>query len=129
MCAGTCATETFGPDVGTDLVKTFGEKTLGATTGFMLFGCGVFNLLVYPLSLTANTFLGGDLRPIFCGLAVVPAVAHLIVVRRLGQLKAGLMPQVFNKTWVELMDAVRNSNLHRWGTTKSCPICMEPFAW
>jgi len=111
------------------LACVFGDTNLGSLTGLMFIGFGLFNLLIYPLMLLSNSqLLGGDVRPALGAIAVAPTVVQLLVVRRLTKLKAGLR-YAFGKPWVDLMDGVRSSALHRWGGTLACPICMDPFAW
>jgi len=109
------------------LAKTFGDATLGASTGFMFCACGCANLLVYPLSLVANERFGGDVRPILALLAALPLLPQLFVVHRLAALKAGLWK--FPQQWKGLMKDVRKSEMHRWGSARSCPVCMERMKW
>ena len=106
------------------LAKTFGERTLGATTGFMFVSCGVVNLGVYPLSLVVNNVFDGDVRPVLATLCVLPTLPMLMAVRRLGLLKAGIMP--FPRPWMKIMEGVHKSEMTYWGLkeTAMCPICM-----
>jgi len=103
------------------LAKTFGDKTLGKTTGFMFVACGVTNLAVYPLSVITNVGLAGDVRPVLAALCVLPIVPHLLIVWRLGFLRAGMGP--FDARWKAIMHEVQRSTLveRQWS---QCPICM-----
>jgi len=106
------------------LAKTFGDKTLGATTGFTFVACGIMNLTVYPLSLLVNGGFDGDVLPVLAALCVLPTLPMVLVTRKLSFLKAGMMP--FPRPWMQIMDGVHKSEMTYWGSkqTAKCPICM-----
>ena len=107
------------------LAKTFGERTLGSTTGAMFVLMGFSNLATYPLSVLANSVFAGDVRPVMLAVCVLPLPIHLFVVYRLSLLKANILP--FPPRWTKVMAEVRTSELHRWGGTHSCPVCIQPI--
>lgn len=111
------------------LVKTYGEATLGSTTGFMFIACGVTNLLVYPSTLLVNLALGGDVRPLLAVIGAVPTIPHILAAKRLARYRAGVGSH-FPPVWMNMMAAVKASPMHRWGIatgsgTRRCPICLS----